>query len=397
MQSQQTHTQHVVDIPVGQLGIIGMKGCERLAGNADAYISQWRKDYHDELIEDVEFIGYSRPTYLVDYSCPRFASGESKGVINQSVRGFDLYVICDCFNYSVTYNMYGTPTAMSPDDHFADLKRIIAAVGHKARRVNVIMPMLYEGRQDKRSGRESLDCALMLQELHAMGIENIITFDAHDTRVSNAIPLCGFENIYPTYQFIKAILNNKRDLILDKSKLMVISPDTGAVGRSIYYANQLGVDMGLFYKRRDYSTIVNGKNPIVAHEFLGDSVQGKDLIIVDDMIASGESCLDVAEKLKARGANRIFICATFGLFTNGGASFDRAFEAGVIDRVFTTNLIYTPPHLLARPWYVSVDLSKYIAYIIDALNHDRSISDLIDPAQRITRAIRIYKEETGQS
>lgn len=378
---------HEVSIPVGPLSIVGMKGCEGLVGKIDKYLADWRSERHGELMSDGDFIGYCRDSYQIKTDCPRFGTGEAKGTIKESVRGHDMYIIVDCFNYGVTYNMYGQIVPMSPDDHYQDLKRVIAAASGKARRINVIMPMLYEGRQHRRTSRESLDCALCLQELVDMGVNNIITFDAHDPRVQNAIPLEGFENVAPTYQFLKAMVNNIPDLHLDKEHLMVISPDEGGMGRCMYYSSVLGVDLGMFYKRRDYSVIVNGKNPIVAHEFLGDSVEGKDLIIVDDMISSGESVLDICAKLKAKGANRIFVCTSFGLFCNGLEKFDQAFANGSLTKVFTTNLIYQTPELLSRDWYCSVDMSKYIAYIIDTLNHDQSISELLNPVHRINKLL----------
>ena len=342
-------------------------------------------------MKDGDFIGYCRDTYLLKASCPRFGDGEAKGTLKETVRGHDVFILVDCFNYGVTYKMYGMTVPMSPDDHFADLKRMIAAANGKARRINVIMPMLYEGRQHRRSSRESLDCALMLKELVAMGVENIITFDAHDSRVQNAIPLSGFEDIKRTYQFLKALIRNVPDLVLDKDHLMIISPDEGGMSRCMYFSSVLGVNLGMFYKRRDYSVIVNGKNPIVAHEFLGESVEGKDLIIVDDMISSGESVLDIAAQLKKKGAKRIFICTTFGLFCEGLEKFDRAYAEGDIAKVFTTNLIYRSPELLQREWYQQVDMSKYIAYIIDYLNHDQSISPLLDPVEKINRLLEKAK------
>ena len=385
--------QHFLDIPVGALGIVGMAGCANLSSMVDDYISSWRKERHAQFPDEYEFIGYYKESYLIDHACPRFASGESKGIVRQSIRGDDLYIICDCFNYGITYNMYGREVFMGPDDHYQDLKRIISAIGRKARRINVIMPMLYGGRQHKRNARESLDCAIMLQDLQQMGVENIITFDAHDPRVANAIPTTSFENMKTNYQFLKALLRTFPDIEIDKDKLMIISPDEGALDRAIYYSSVLGVDMGLFYKRRDYSRIVNGRNPIVKHEFLGDSVLGKDVLIADDMVSSGESALDIAEKLKDSGAKRIFICASFGLFTEGPDVFDRAFEKGIVDRVMTTNLVYQTPEILSRPWYVSVDLSKYIAYIIDHLNHDHSLSMLVDPTARIGGLMNRYHQE----
>ena len=314
---------------------------------------------------------------------PRFGTGEGKAALNQTVRGYDIYILCDVFNYGVTYKMYGITVPMSPDEHFANLKRAISAIEGKAKRVSVIMPMLYEGRQHKRSSRESLDCAMMLQELHNMGVENFITFDAHDPRVMNAIPLCGFESISPAYQMIKAAVNNVDNLKINKDNIMIISPDEGGMSRCIYYSTVLGVELGMFYKRRDFSRIVDGRNPIIAHEFLGDNVEGKDVIIVDDMISSGESMIEVATKLKELKAARIYIFSAFGLFCNGFDAFDKAFQEGIIDRVFTTNLIYGTPELLSKDWYIRVDMSKYLSYIIDTLNHDTSISDLLDPAEKI--------------
>lgn len=328
---------------------------------------------------------------------PRFGSGEAKGVIKESVRGSDLYLLVDVANYSLTYSLCGHENHMSPDDHYQDLKRIIAAVGGKARRITVIMPYLYESRQHKRSARESLDCALALQEMVNMGVDNIITFDAHDPRVQNAIPLNGFETVQPAYQFIKGLLGHVKGLQIDNDHMMVISPDEGGMTRAIYIANVLGLDMGMFYKRRDYTRIVNGRNPIVAHEFLGSSIEGKDMIIIDDMISSGESVLEVASALKERRANRIFVFATFGLFTAGLEGFDKAYEDGLIHRVLTTNLIYQTPELLSREWYIDCDMSKYIAYIIDTLNHDTSISDLLNPVERIQSAVARYHEEEPEA
>ena len=361
-----------LSIPVGNLGIIPMNGCERIAASADRYIREWRDSEHG---------------FLVEAHCPRFGTGEAKGLITQSVRGDDLFILCDAFNYSVTYNMYGVNNRMSPDDHYADLKRIIAAAGGKARRINVIMPMLYEGRQHRRTGRESLDCALMLQELHNMGVTNILTFDAHDPRVQNAVPFSGFENIQPYYQMIKAICRTVPDIDFDREKVMMVSPDEGGMARCIYYTSILGLDLGMYYKRRDYSRLVNGRNPIVAHEFLGSNVDGKDIIIVDDMISSGDSILDIAEHLTKMGARRIFVFATFGLFCEGFGRFDEAYEAGYITKIFTTNLNYRPEELLQRGWYREVDMSKYIALLVNTLNFDRSINDLINPSGRIEKLL----------
>lgn len=378
-------------IPVGSLGIISLEGCKILGEKVDKYLVKWRAERESEHKGSLAFSGYQRESYLLGAKVPRFGSGEAKGMILESVRGTDLYLLVDVLNYSMTYSLCGHENHMSPDDHYQDLKRIIAAVGGKARRITVIMPFLYESRQHKRSARESLDCALALQELVHMGVDNIITFDAHDPRVQNAIPLHGFETVQPAYQFIKGLLRNVKNLQLDSEHMMCISPDEGGMSRAIYIANVLGLDMGMFYKRRDYTRIVNGRNPIVAHEFLGTSVEGKDMIIIDDMISSGESILETAAALKARKARKIFVFATFGLFTNGLDKFDKAYEDGVIDRILTTNLIYQTPELLEREWYINCDMSKYIAYIIDTLNHDSSISDLLNPNERIQSIVARYK------
>ena len=378
-------------IPVGSLGIIALKGVAPLAEKVDQYLVKWRAERESEHKGSLAFSGYQRDTYLLEAKVPRFGSGEAKGQILESVRGVDLFLLVDVLNYSQTYSLCGHENHMSPDDHYQDLKRIIAAVGGKARRITVIMPFLYESRQHKRTSRESLDCALALQELVKMGVDNIITFDAHDPRVQNAIPLHGFETVQPAYQFIKGLLRNVKGLQIDSQHMMVISPDEGGMGRAIYIANVLGLDMGMFYKRRDYTKIVNGRNPIVAHEFLGTSVEGKDMIIIDDMISSGDSILEVAAALKERKAGRIFVFSTFGLFTNGLDRFDKAYEEGVIDRILTTNLIYQTPELLEREWYINCDMSKYIAYIVDTLNHDSSISDLLNPNERIQNIVARYR------
>ena len=379
-------------MPDGALGLIPLKSCEELGAKVDQYLVGWREKREHAHKNEAAFKGYHRDSYIISTSVPRFGTGEAKGVIKESVRGYDLYLMVDVTNYSLTYSVSGHENHMSPDDHYADLKRIIAAVGGKARRITAIIPFLYESRQHKRTARESLDCALALQELTAMGVDNIITFDAHDPRVQNAIPYSGFENIMPTYQFIKTLLRTTPDLTLDSDHMMVISPDEGAMNRAIYFANHLGVDVGMFYKRRDYTTIVNGKNPIVAHEFLGDSVEGKDVIIIDDMIASGESMLDVARQLKARKARRVYCLATFGLFTAGLDIFDQAKAEGTIEKVITTNLTYQDPELFNHDWYESADLSKYIATLIDHLNHNASISSLLDQSERIQSRIQEYKE-----
>ena len=378
------------NIPVGSLGMIPIDGCQELGDKVNDYLVKWRKESISKTKDDVVFHDYQKETYIIDAKVPRFGSGEAKGIINESVRGKDIYLMVDVCNYSLTYSLSGHTNHMSPDDHFQNLKRVIAAIGGKARRINVIMPFLYESRQHKRSSRESLDCALALQELVHMGVDNIITFDAHDPRVQNAIPLNGFETVRPTYQFIKGLLQNVPDLKIDSNHMMAISPDEGATGRAIYLANVLGLDMGMFYKRRDYTRIVDGRNPIVAHEFLGSSVEGKDVIIIDDMISSGDSILDVAKQLKDRKANRIFAAATFGLFTNGMKKFDVAYEQGIIHGILTTNLIYQTPELLSKPYYINCDLSKYIALIIDTLNHDGSISSILSPNERIQNVLRKY-------
>ena len=429
------------NIPVGSLGIIPLLGCEELGNKVNDYLVKWRRESAHEHKNDVAFSGYEKENYLINASVPRFGSGEAKGILGESVRGKDIYLMVDVCNYNVTYSLTGNTNHMSPDDHFQNLKRIIAAVGGKGRRINVIMPFLYESRQHKRTSRESLDCALALQELVRMGVDNIITFDAHDPRVSNAIPLSGFETISPTYQFIKGLLRNVKDLQIDSEHMMAISPDEGGTNRAVYLANVLGLDMGMFYKRRDYTQIVNGRNPIVAHEFLGSSVEGKDVIIIDDMISSGDSIIEVATELKRRKAKRIFAAATFGLFTNGMEKFDKAYEEGIIDdmissgdsiievatelkrrkanRIFaaatfglftngmekfdkayeegiingilTTNLIYQTPNLLSKPYYINCDMSKYIALIIDTLNHDGSLSEILSPNERIQNVLQKYK------
>ncbi len=378
-------------IPVGSLGIIALEGCKVLGDMVDRFLVKWRTEREHEHRDSLAFSGYQRDSYLLNAKVPRFGSGEAKGMILESVRGCDLYLLVDVCNYSLTYSLCGHENHMSPDDHYQDLKRVIAAVGGKARRITVIMPYLYESRQHKRTGRESLDCALALQELVGMGVDNIITFDAHDPRVQNAIPLHGFETVQPAYQFIKGLLRHVKDLRIDSNHMMVISPDEGGMKRAIYIANVLGLDMGMFYKRRDYTSVVNGRNPIVAHEFLGSSVEGKDMIIIDDMISSGDSILETAAALKQRKAANIFVFSTFGLFTNGLEKFDRAYENGLITRILTTNLIYQTPELLEREWYINCDMSKYIAYIIDTLNHDSSISDLLNPNERIQSIVSRYR------
>ena len=377
-------------IPHGKLGLITLKSSEKLGQKVDQYLVKWRSSRQQLRPNDIAFKGYQRDSYLIDHSLPRFGNGEAKGTIKESVRGDDLYIMLDITNHSLTYKMCGEINHMSPDDHYQDLKRIIAASSGKAKRINVIMPFLYESRQHRRSTRESLDCALALQELVDMGVENIITFDAHDPRVQNAIPLHGFESVTCAYQFVKALCLNVDDLKFDNDHMMIISPDEGGTDRAVYLANVLGINVGMFYKRRDYSRIVDGRNPIIAHEFLGSSVEDKDVFIIDDMISSGESMIDVATELKKRKAKRIFVISTFGLFTNGFAKFDEAVEKGIIYRVLTTNLIYQSEEMLSRDYYISCDMSKYIAYIIDTLNHNASLSELLNPYDKIKKIVASY-------
>ena len=383
--------RNLENIPVGALGIIAVDGCQELGNKVNNYLVKWRNESTQDISASEVFTGYKKDSYLIDAKVPRFGSGEAKGIINESVRGKDLYLMVDVCNYSLTYSLSGHTNHMSPDDHFQNLKRIIAAIGGKGRRINVIMPFLYESRQHKRSSRESLDCALALQELVHMGVDNIITFDAHDPRVQNAIPLSGFETIRPTYQFIKGLLRAVPDLQIDSKHMMAISPDEGGTSRAVYLANVLGLDMGMFYKRRDYTQIVDGRNPIVAHEFLGSDVEGKDVIIIDDMISSGDSIIDVATELKRRKAKRVFAAATFGLFTNGLDKFDKAYEEGIIHGILTTNLIYQTSELLSKPYYINCDMSKYIALIIDTLNHDGSLSSILSPNERIQHIVEKYR------
>ena len=397
MEPIKLHDKRILDnAPFGQLGLITVSGCEEMGKEIDFYLKHWRAERQHEHEDSPAFAGYQRSSYIIGTKVPRFGTGEGKGVVEQSVRGMDLYILVDVVNYNETYKMFGFDNHMSPDDHFANLKRVIAAVGGKARRITVIMPYLYESLQSKRSTRESLDCALALQELIRMGVDNILTFDAHDPRVQNAIPLNGFDTIQPAYQFIKGLLRTVDDLQIDSDHMLIISPDEGGMKRAVYYANVLGLDMGMFYKRRDYSTVVSGRNPIVAFEFLGSSVEGKDMIVIDDMIDSGDSALEVAQALKKRGAKRVFFFATFGLFTSGLDKFDEAYRKGWFDRIFTTNLIYQPQELQDRPWHYSCDLSKFIAYIIDTLNHDSSISDLLIPSEKIWNIVSRYKASNGK-
>ncbi|MBQ8619431.1 MAG: ribose-phosphate pyrophosphokinase [Clostridia bacterium] len=379
-------------MPVAPLGVIAMRGCEEMGKAVNAYLTKWQVDNStDEMLHS--FYGSEANGFLIRTNCPRFGTGEGKGMLLDSVRGYDLYIICDVGAYQCTYKMYGKEIPMTPDEHYADLKRLIAAASGKAKRINVIMPMLYEGRQHRRTARESMDCALMLQELVAMGVENIITFDAHDPRVQNAIPLNGFESIMPTYQMLKAMTHTYDDLKMDKDHMMVVSPDEGAIGRNIYYSSAMGVDLGMFYKRRDYTRVVNGRNPIIAHEYMGDSVEGKDVFVADDIIASGDSILDLAYNLKKRGAKRVFAGATFAFFTSGLDAFNKAYEEGVIDHVFATNLTYASPEMLAAPWFTQADMSKYMAFVIATLNHDQSLSHLLDPWKRIEKLLSDYREK----
>ncbi|MBE5040094.1 ribose-phosphate pyrophosphokinase [Ructibacterium gallinarum] len=367
---------------LGRLGVIGMKGCEEITCKINRHLQNFNEGNDNQI-----------DTFIIPITCPRFGTGEAKAMIMHSIRTYDVYIVMDAFNYGVTYSMYGKEHPMSPDDHYQDLKRVISAMGGKAKRITVIMPMLYEGRQHKRVARESLDCALALQELENMGVDNIITFDAHDARVQNAVPLNGFENVHATYQMIKACLRYDSGIILNKDQTMIISPDEGAMGRCMYYSSVLGMDLGMFYKRRDYSTIIDGKNPIVAHEFLGNDLAGKDVIVVDDMIASGDSMIDVARELKKRKAKRVLVFATFGLFTEGISKFNQAYEEGLFDAVFTTNLVYRRPELLQAPWYHEVDMSKYIALLIKTLNEEKSISDLLTPISRIEKILNKYRNQ----
>lgn len=366
----------------GELAVIGMRGCEDFVRQVDSYLCEWRR--HDGM-----------STFIAQADCPRFGSGEAKGLLHQSMRGHDLFIVSDCFNHGVTYKMQGMTVPMSPDDHFQDLKRVIAAVGGKARRISVIMPMLYEGRQHRRASRESLDCAMALQELVNMGVSNIITFDAHDPRVQNAIPLSGFDNVRPTYQMLKALVRTYPDISLGHDDIMIVAPDEGAMSRCMYYASVLGIDLGMFYKRRNYSVVIDGKNPIEAHEYLGRDIRGKDVIVVDDMISSGDSILDVSLQLKEKGARRIFLFETFGLFCNGLDIFDKAYKEEVFTKIFTTNLIYRTPELLSREWYQEVNMCKYVAYIIDTLNHDDTISNLLNPVTRIHNLLEKQNQKIG--
>lgn len=389
----QATTKELTTLPIGRLGLVSLESSRDLGNKVDNWLVQWRNERNYPQMDSFAFEGYQRDSFQVKVQNPRFGSGEGKCVISESVRGDDIYILLDVCNYSMTYSMGRFTNLMSPDDHFQDLKRVIAAIGGKARRVNVIMPYLYEGRQSKRVGRESLDCANALHELIDMGVENIITFDAHDARIQNATPLHGFETVQPSYQFIKALLQNEEGLRIDNEHFAIISPDEGSMSRAIYLANILGVDMGMYYKRLDYSTFVNGRHPIAAYEFLGSSLKGKDVILVDDMISSGNTVLKIASLLKERGAGRIYICSTFGLFTDGLAKFDEAHKNGVFDKMLTTNLVYQSPELLKKDYYITCDMSKYIALIIDTLNHDMSVSHLLNPVDRIKKLVNAYMEQ----
>ena len=378
-------------MPVAPLKLMVLNGAAELGNQVNNYLVNFRSKVNNVYINDPAFQGYSEENYLFHFSTPRFYSGEGKAVLDETVRGKDVFILVDVCNHSLTYTMNGYTNHMSPDDHYQDLKRVIAATNGKAHRINVIMPFLYEGRQHRRTGRESLDCAYAFKELTKMGVSNFITFDAHDPRIQNASPLSGFDNFTAHYQFLRALLHSEKDLKLDKDHIIVISPDEGALDRAIYFSTVIGADTGMFYKRRDYSTIVNGKNPIVAHEFLGNDIEGKDIIIIDDMISSGESMLDTARQLKSMNAKHVFICTTFGLFTNGFAAFDKAFAEGVFDKVITTNLCYRPPELLTKPYYLEADMSKFLASIIDFLNHDLSIEPVSTPTEKIRHIIKLYQ------
>lgn len=378
-------------MPVAPLKLMVLNSAAELGNQVNNYLVNFRSKVNNVYINDPAFQGYSEENYLFHFSTPRFYSGEGKAVLDETVRGKDVFILVDVCNHSLTYTMNGYTNHMSPDDHYQDLKRVIAATNGKAHRINVIMPFLYEGRQHRRTGRESLDCAYAFKELTQMGVSNFITFDAHDPRIQNASPLSGFDNFTAHYQFLRALLHSQKDLQLDKDHIIVISPDEGALDRAIYFSTVIGADTGMFYKRRDYSTIVNGKNPIVAHEFLGNDIEGKDIIIIDDMISSGESMIDTARQLKSMNAKHVFICTTFGLFTNGFDAFDKAFADGVFDKVITTNLCYRPLELLTKPYYLEADMSKFLASIIDFLNHDLSIEPVTTPTEKIRHIIKLYR------
>ena len=380
-------------MPVAPLKLVTLQSAAELGNKVNDYLVEFRSSVHNKYVEDPAFQGYSEQNYQLDFSAPRFNSGEGKVVLNETVRGKDLFILVDVCNHSLTYKMNGYENHMSPDNHYQELKRVIAAAAGKAHRINVIMPFLYEGRQHRRTGRESLDCAFAFEELSEMGVSNFITFDAHDPRIQNAAPLKGFDNFTAHYQFARALLSAEKDLTMDKDHIIVISPDEGALDRAIYFSSVLGADTGMFYKRRDYSTIVNGKNPIVAHEFLGNDITGKDIIIIDDMISSGDSMIDTSRQLKKMGARRVFICTTFGLFTNGMDSFDKAYKEGIFDRVITTNLCYRPPELMTKPYYLEADMSKFLASIIDFMNHDLSMENVLTPTEKIQKILTLYNEK----
>ena len=392
------NSESFLTYPVGPLGLIAMPGTEKMGEKVNSWLKKWRDHMEESMGDEIRTTpGFEREDFLVKVICPRFGNGEGKGMIKESIRGYDLYILCDPGAYNVTYKMYGQDIPMGPDEHFANLRRIIAATNGKARRISVIMPMLYEGRQHRRASRESLDCAMMLQDLERMGVSNLITFDAHDPRVQNAIPTGGFESFMPSYQILKALLKKDKTLWIDKDHMMIVSPDEGAIDRNIFYASVLGLDMGMFYKRRDYTRIVNGRNPIVAHEYMGNTVEGKDIFVADDIISSGESVIELARELKKRKANRIFAAATFALFTNGLEEYDRAYQEGIIDRVISTNLTYRRPEVAEREWFLEADMSKYISYIIATLNHDRSVSKLLNPYDRIHALLKRYEREQQEA
>ena len=392
------NSESFLTYPVGPLGLIAMPGTEKMGEKVNSWLKKWRDHTEESMGDEIRTTpGFEREDFLVKVICPRFGNGEGKGMIKESIRGYDLYILCDPGAYNVTYKMYGQDIPMGPDEHFANLRRIIAATNGKARRISVIMPMLYEGRQHRRASRESLDCAMMLQDLERMGVSNLVTFDAHDPRVQNAIPTGGFESFMPSYQILKALLKKDKTLWIDKDHMMIVSPDEGAIDRNIFYASVLGLDMGMFYKRRDYTRIVNGRNPIVAHEYMGNTVEGKDIFVADDIISSGESVIELARELKKRKANRIFAAATFALFTNGLEEYDRAYQEGIIDRVISTNLTYRRPEVAEREWFLEADMSKYISSIIATLNHDRSVSRLLNPYDRIHALLKRYEREQQEA
>lgn len=392
-------SKDLTNVPIGPLAIIAMPGCEEMGEKINKWLMRWRDSNNSEFFDDqyLTVPGGDRDSFLVKAYCPRFGTGESKGMLKESVRGYDIYIIVDVTAYNITYKMYDREVPMSPDDHFCDLKRIIAAIAGKAKRVNVIMPFLYESRQHRRTTRESLDCAMALQELESMGIINILTFDAHDPRVQNAIPVCGFESIMPTYQMLKALLREVKDLKVDNHSMAIVSPDEGAIARNIFYASVLSLDMGMFYKRRDYTTIVDGRNPIVAHEYLGPDLEGEDVIVVDDILSSGDSILDLAKELKKRKVNRLFVIVTFAFFTNGVQAFQEAYEQGLVTKIISSNMTYLNPNLKDKEWFAVADMSKYMSYLIATLNHDRSLNNLLNPYNRIKCLLERYAKEQAES